>query len=217
MGVKRAALAAAAATCVAAVVSAANAAGVVSLSSLASSPRAIGEGRVWLLFTSGLIADRPVAPSLVGFWLVCAAALAVCPARVGIRVAVAGHTLSALAVYAVIGAARLSDPGAFASVVALPDFGLSAMIAAWLGAIARVLWRRFPSRRAHVLVALGSLGCAGIGLAFRGELTFLDSEHLVAFAIGVAIVDLGFARGLLRPRRRLPVRYRAARETAASG
>src|SRR5262249_6728940 len=146
------------------------------------------EGRLWLLLTSGLIADPPVAPSLVGFWLVCATALAVCPARVGVRVAVVGHTVSALAVYAVIAAARVSDPTAFASVVALPDFGLSAMIAAWLGAIARVLWRRFPSRRAHALVALGSLGCAGIGLAFRPDVTFLDSEHLVAFAIGVALV-----------------------------
>jgi len=217
MGAKRAALAATAATCVAAAVSAANGAGVVPLSSLASSPRSIGEGRLWLLLTSGLIADRHVATSLVGFWLVCAAALAVCPARVAARVAVVGHTLSALAVYSVIAAARLSDPTAFASVVALPDFGLSAMIAAWLGAIARVLWRRFPSRRAHALVVLGSLGCAGIGLALRSDVTLLDSEHVVAFGIGAALVDLGFARRLLRRPRRLTLPYRAARETAASG
>jgi hypothetical protein len=217
MGTTRAVIAAAAATGVAGAVTAATGAGVVSLSSLASSPQSIGEGRPWLLLTSGLVADRPIAPSLVGFWLVCAAALATCSAGVVVRVAVVGHTLSAVAVYAVIALARLSDPGAFASVVALPDFGLSAMIAAWLGAIARVLWRRFPSRRAHVLVALGSVGCAGIGLACRPDVTFLDSEHLVAFAIGVALVDLGFARGLLRPPRRLPVRYRTARETATSG
>ena len=85
----------------------------------------------------------------------------------------------------------------------LPDYGLSAIIAAWLGAIARVLWLRHPSTAHRVLILLASAGCAGIGLALRPDVTFLDTEHLLAYAIGAALVDVRSLRGLARPSRRL--------------
>jgi hypothetical protein len=202
MGIRRAALVASAATGVAASITAATQLGLVPLASLAATPRAVDGGRVWLLFTSGVVADNPVVPSLLGFWIVCGAALALCPARVGVRVAVAGHTLSALGAYGVIVLARLADPNALASVVNLPDYGLSAIIAAWIGAIARLLWQRSPSRRGHVLVVLGSLASAGIGLAFLPNVEFLDSEHVLAYAIGFVLVDARFLRAPVRPSRR---------------
>jgi hypothetical protein len=110
---------------------------------------------------------------------------------------------SALGVYGVIGFARLLDPHAFASVVHLADYGLSAMIAAWLGAIARAFWRRNSASLTRLLIALGSVGCAGIGLAFRPEVTFLDSEHLLAYAIGLAFADGTVRQRLVRPSKRL--------------
>jgi hypothetical protein len=202
MGIRRAALVASAATGVAAAVTAAVQVGLVPLSALAATPHAVDRGRLCLLVTSGAVADQPVVPSLLGFWIVCGAALALCPAAVGVRVAVGGHMFSALGAYGVIVVARLADPTAFASVVNVPDYGLSAIIAAWIGAIARILWKRSPSRRGHVLVVLGSLACAGIGLAFRPHVDFLDSEHLFAYAIGFALVDAAFLRALVRPSRR---------------
>ena len=39
----------------------------------------------------------------------------------------------------------------------------------------------------HVLNALGCVGCALIGFAFRPDVTVPDTEHLVAFALGVVI------------------------------
>jgi hypothetical protein len=132
------------------------------------------------------------------------------------RVALAGHVLSTLAVYGSIVLARLAVPTAFASVLNLPDYGLSAFIAAWIGAIARILWKRSPSRRGQVLVVLGSLGCAGIGLAFSPDVDFIDSEHLLAYAIGFALVDAAFLRSLARSSRRL-VAARASLSTAARG
>src|SRR5438046_561579 len=56
-----------AATAVAGAVTAANRAGWLDLAHLAASPRAVAEGKLWLLLTSGVIADRPWLPSLLGF------------------------------------------------------------------------------------------------------------------------------------------------------
>jgi hypothetical protein len=196
-------LAASAATGATAAVTVTNRLGELSVSTLAASPQAVADGKVWLILTSGLLADRPAVPSLIGFWLVGFAVLLLCSARVAVGVAVGGHTVSALGVYGVIALARVLDPNAFASVVHLTDYGLSAMIAAWIGAIARTFWRKHPARFARVLIALGSVGCAGIGLAFRPDVTFLDSEHLIAYAVGVALADIGLRRRVARTSKRL--------------
>jgi hypothetical protein len=184
-----AALAASGATGMTAVVTAANRLGALSVTTLAATPREVGEGRVWLLLSSGLLADRPAIPSLLGFWIVGFAVVLACSVRVAAGVAVGGHLVSALGVYGVIGLTRLLDPHAFASVITLSDYGLSAMIAAWLGAIACVFWRRHPARLSRVLIVAGSIGCAGIGLALRPQLTFLDTEHLLAYGVGVALAS----------------------------
>jgi hypothetical protein len=177
----------------------------VPLSSVAATPRAIGEGKLWLLLSSGLVADTPWLPSLLGFGVVLAVALYVLSVRQVIAAAVIGQLLSALLVYGIIGGARLVDGHAFASVLDVQDFGLSAMIAAWIGAVACVTW----ASHSHLRVAAGCLVCLGVGLAFRPTLTFLDTEHVVAFAIGVAIIRQPFARIAV------PVRRAASVATAS--
>jgi hypothetical protein len=160
------------------------------LASMAATPRAVGDGKLWLLVTSGLLADTPWLPSLFGFAIVLAVALYVLPVRDVVLVAAAGQIVSALIVYGIIGLARLVEPHTFASVIDLPDFGVSAMIAAWIGAVAAVAWARHD----HLLVVAGCLACLGVGLAFRPTITFLDSEHIVAFAIGIACLSSRFRR-----------------------
>lgn len=162
----------------------------VPLAAMAATPRAVGQGKLWLLVTSGLLADTPWLPSLLGFAIVLAVALYVLPLRHILAAAVAGQFVSTLLVYGIIGGARLVDGHAFGSVVDLQDFGVSAMIAAWIGAVAGVAW----VRHSHLRVAAGCLACLAVGLAFRPTLTFLDSEHIVAFAIGVAVVRQPIAR-----------------------
>jgi hypothetical protein len=203
MRIGRAALTASVATGATAGVTVANRLGELSVSTLAASPQTIGDGKVWLVASSGVLADRPAIPSLVGFWVVAVAVLLVCSVRDVAGIAIAGHTLSALGVYGAIGLARLADPHAFASVVHVADYGLSAIIAAWLGAIARVFWGRHRTPAHRSLIALGSIACAGIGLTFRPDLTFLDSEHLLAYAIGVILADPTINRRLALPARRL--------------
>jgi hypothetical protein len=179
------------------------------LSSVAATPRVVGDGRWWLLLTSGLLADTPWLPSLLGFAIVLAVALCVLPARRVAAAGAAGQVLSALAVYGVIALARLRDPHAFGSVVDVEDFGVSALIAAWIGAIACALWTRAAGLRNHVFVAAACLGCLGIGLACRPTITFLDSEHLVAFAIGVVVASSWLSRVVV------PVRKAVATAIAA--
>ncbi len=190
-------------TGVSAIVTVANRFRELPLSSIASSPAAVGEGKVWLLASSAVIADRPALVSLLGFWIVGFTAFAICSARVVAGVAVGGHLLSALCIYSLIGLTRLAQPDAFASVMHVSDYGLSAIIAAWIGAIASVMWRRHRAATAHALVVAGSLVCAGVGLLFRPDLTFLDTEHLVAYAFGALLASERVRQSLARSPQRL--------------
>jgi hypothetical protein len=174
-------------TGVSAAVTVANRFGELSLSSIASSPAAVGEGKVWLLVSSAAIADRPALVSLLGFWLVGFTACALCSARLVAGIAVGGHLLSTLCVYCLIGLTRLARPGAFGSVMHVSDYGLSAIIAA----------------TTRALVVAGSLLCAGVGLFFRPDLTFLDTEHVVAFALGALLASERVRHGIARSPQRL--------------
>jgi hypothetical protein len=191
---------------------AANRAGVVGLATVASSPRTAGEGKLWLLATSAFVADTPTAASLLAFAAFAIATLVVCGPRLTWTVAVAGHVGSAAAMYAAIAVTRAIVPSAFESVLSLSDYGTSAMIAAWLGALAAAGWMRYPRLTPRLGVAAFSLLSAGVGWVCRPDLTPLDSEHVVAYAIGVAAVSgaawayprrvvsewLAMARGLCR-------------------
>jgi len=190
-------------TGVSAVVTVANRLGELPLASAASSPAAVGEGKVWLFVSSVAIADRPALVSLLGFWIVGFVAFALCSARVVAGVAAGGHLLSAFAIYCLIGVSRLTRPDAFASVMHVFDYGLSAIIAAWIGAIASVTWRRHPAPWARALVVAGSVVCAGVGLLFRPDLTFLDTEHLVAYAFGALLASERVRHSLARSPQRL--------------
>jgi hypothetical protein len=201
----------AALTAAAGVVTVASRLGWIGISHLAATPNAIAKGKVWLLLTSGVVADRPWLASLIGFAIVAFAALSVASVRVVVLAALAGQVLATLAVYGFLGLAREVHPGAFHTLLNTQDIGLSAIIAAWIGVVAQTFWYRYRSLRSHVLNVLGCVGCALIGFAFRPNLTALDTEHLVAFALGVLIAssapwaELNIARVAARaprPRRR---------------
>lgn len=171
----RPALSVAAATGIVTGVTVAQRLGAVSLGPFASTPRAIGDGRVWLLATSAFVADRPAVPSIVGLALVGFAALALVGPRVLWSAAVAGHVLATLVIYGVLH--ELAQP------VTQPDYGTSAIIAAWIGVIACTLWRRGHAKAGVALCVVSAL----VGWYFRPDLSVLDTEHLVALALGVAI------------------------------
>jgi hypothetical protein len=182
-------------------VTAANRAGLIGIGTLASSPRSSGEGKVWLLLTSAFVADKPTAASLLAFAAFAIAVLVMCGPRLLWASALAGHLGSAVAVYAAIAAARAVVPTAFENVLSLSDYGTSAMIGAWLGALAAVAWMRWPRAGPRLCVVAFCTVSAGVGWACDSNLTFLDMEHGVAFAIGIGVASgaaWGYPRRVLR-------------------
>jgi hypothetical protein len=161
---------------------------LIPLSVLAASPNAVGEARLWSLLTSALLVQSPLFWSLASFALLGALTLKVSGTRVLLISALAGHIASTLVVYALLAVARTFDPRAFEAVLSAPDYGVSAISAAWLGAIASVSWRaRDRTVRGKVATALAVVATALFGWTLRRHLSFLDLEHVVAFGIGVVL------------------------------
>ena len=126
--------------------------------------------------------------SLGSFALLGALTLKVCGTRVLLISALAGHVASTLVVYALLALARTVDSRAFEAVLSAPDYGVSAISAAWLGAIASVSWRaRDRTLRGKIATALAVVATALFGWTLRRHLGFLDLEHVVAFGIGVVV------------------------------
>src|SRR3989442_7634610 len=88
---------------------AAQAAHAISVEALAASPRNVAAGKVWLLVTSGLVVQSPLALSLLSFTLLALLTLFVCGSQVLWAAAFLGHVCSTLIVYATIGVAGLGD------------------------------------------------------------------------------------------------------------
>jgi len=163
--------------------------GAIPLSSLAASPRELADGRVWLLFSSGAIAADPLLWSLFSFCGLALLALRLCGWPILVLAALVGQTVSTLLGYSILGLARLVDSDAFQRLVSAPDYGVSAVSAAWLGAIAAVGWRARGESGIKAAIVVGSVAAGCLAWFVRGGgLDVLDSEHAFAFAIGVAAV-----------------------------
>src|SRR5436309_5433236 len=88
--------------------------------------------------------------------------------------ALAGQTFSTLLGYSVIGMARLVEPDAFQRLVTAPDHGVSAISAAWLGAVATVGWRRRGESNRRTAILVGRI-----------------QDGRVARSVGLSVLDGG--------------------------
>lgn len=161
----------------------------LSIGPFASSAARVAAGRLWLLLSSALVIDRPVVVGLVAFGLIAGLTLRVCGARTFWIAAAAGHIGSTLLVYAIIGLSRLADPHVFSRAFSTPDFGVSAMQGAWVGALTAQAWQRSGSGvrpRTAMVVAVCVL--AGVAWLLHPDPSILTTEHVFAFLIGVAVV-----------------------------
>jgi len=173
---------------VVATMTAAEATGVIRVGMVAASPRRIASGQLWLLITSGLIVQKPFALSLLSFAALGALTLAVCGCRVLAWAALLGHVTSTLIVYGALTLVRVAEPGPFAGLWSAPDYGVSAIAAAWLGAVACVVWRRrAPTLAGKAPIVISCAAIAAFGWMLRGHLNVLDSEHGFAFMIGALL------------------------------
>ena len=158
------------------------------LTPFVASATRVASGQVWVLPASALVVDRPVLIGLVAFGVLAVLTLRICGTRTFWLTAAAGHTGSTLLVYAIIGSAQLADPETFASAAARPDFGVSAIQGAWVGAITVTACRwAGTDKRARCLVAAGVCTLAGVGWWLHPDPSILTIEHLFAFVIGFGI------------------------------
>jgi len=148
-------------------------------------PAALAAGKVWLLFTSALIVSGPPLLELLGLSIAVAVLLARRDALEFWRVAVCGHVGATLIAYAGVGVLWLVNRETVEGIVNDPDYGVSAVWLAVLGAIAATVWsgaRRegwTPEKRAMLGICGGA---AVIGVVFFPPLS--ATEHGLAFLIG---------------------------------
>jgi hypothetical protein len=157
---------------------------------LSASARNVLRGQVWRLFTSGLLAEGPAAASVVSFGLLASLTLFLCGPRVLWLSAVVGNVGSALLAYLAIGAIRLSDPGALTAEWRGHDYGVSAISAAWLGAIAATGWRARASSTARGAIAISCVAIGAFAYTLHPGIGVLASEHVTAFSIGAVVAVL---------------------------
>jgi hypothetical protein len=160
------------------------------LTPFVASAREVASGEIWILPASALVVDKPFLIGLIAFAVLAAATLQFCGTRAFWLAAVAGHAGSTLLVYAIIGATRLVNPHIFSQAVATPDFGVSAMQGAWVGAIAATAWKRAGAdRRNRCLVAAGVCAITGVAWWLHPDPSILTTEHLFAFLIGCGVMS----------------------------
>jgi hypothetical protein len=201
-----------------AAVGAAGGARVGWVKALAASPDRVREAKLWFLFTSAFLVDRPVVVSVLSFAALATLAWLVCGARVFWLAAFLGQIAATLLVYLFIAAARQLVSGAFGGAIASPDYGVSTVSAAWLGAIAAVAWRR--RARSYSGRASIAVGCIAVGLfaySLRPDLTVLSSEHVVAFVLGVGAAVPGLSTALVRRVIKAPLDWSVAAFTKLAG
>jgi hypothetical protein len=164
---------------------------------VSASPQLVGAGQLWRLVTNGLLVCRPVILSLVSFAIFALVAAAICGGRVFVFAALLGHIGSTLLAYLVLDLVRLTAPGTDNGLVHQTDYGVSAVQAALLGAVATTLWlAHVRGLRGRLAIVLACCVIGVIAWQARPDLTLLDTDHGFAFAIGIAVVAL-----------RLPARF----------
>ena len=149
----------------------------------------IALGQVWVVPSSALIVDRPVLIGLAAFGLLAAATLRVCGARTFWLTAAMGHAGSTLLVYGIIGSTRLADPHMFTRAVVTPDFGVSAMQGAWVGAITATAWSRAGTDHDTAPSSPPPSARSRSRWSLHPDPSILTTEHLFAFLIGCGIVS----------------------------
>jgi len=157
----------------------------LALTDVAATPAAVDGGKLWLLFTSALVAEGNLALSLLGVLTLSAAVLLVCGWRVLWWAGVIGHVGAALGTYAALALVAHVHQEQAAPMLHALDYGVSAFVAGDLGALMIGAWYR---RAEWPLTRLWrSLIAASVGSTVLMTLHVLDPfwfEHIPAFLIG---------------------------------
>ena len=175
------------------------------VSALASSPLLLWQGQWWRLMTSGLVVNGPPVPQLAAIGALGTLVIYFGGSWLFWRVAVAGHLVGTLVAYAWFGMFWLAGRAEDMKFLTDPDYGVSLVWCAGLGAFAAWAWmgpkatRRRPWRPWWVVLSLVVMFVVTL---YSDDMAAL--QHIVAFAVGAVIISTaGRARVLHHQRRPL--------------
>jgi hypothetical protein len=143
-------------------------------SALQSSAEQVGDGELWRLITSGLVVDGVAAPQIALTALVAFVVIRIQGPAVWWAAVLVGHVGSALLNYALIGIAILLGSSGAEAAADDPDFGISCVLGASLGAL-------FAS--GHRVI-----GAVGFLLLLPFSLDWYGPEHPLSFVLGALVV-----------------------------
>lgn len=153
------------------------------------SPERLAAGRIWTLPASAFLLGHPRMIGPTTFFVV----LIFLPyalwrglLRAGI-VAMSGHVVSTLVVFAVVIPASAVGWATATSIVRTQDYGASAALAACAGGLAVALWRRVPVLGVLVFVAVAGWFVYGLSTVRQTTANVSDIEHLTALLTGVVV------------------------------
>ena len=168
--------------------------GLPDAAALASSPRGVMHGEVWTLLTSGLVIAGPPASELAGTALVVAGVLQALGGPKFWAVALSGHVGATLVAYAGIGVLAGAGWSGVDGVLDAPDYGISAVWAACIGALVAAAARR-RGRRGLAASLLATAGLAVFAVVIGQPWSLAGVEHVLAFVLGAAVVAVADSRG----------------------
>jgi hypothetical protein len=155
--------------------------GTVTVGDFQASADLVADGEVWRLLSSGLVVEGFVVPQIVLAALAAGIVIRLEGAALWWCAALAGHVGSALLAYAIIGVAIALGSGGAEAAADDPDYGISCVLGATLGAIFAAGYRRRDT-------GLAAVGLTGGILLLPFSLDWYGPEHPLSFVLGAAVV-----------------------------
>jgi len=164
--------------------------GAPGVGALASSPHSVAAGGWWLLLTSGFFFAGIVLPQVILVVVLGVALLRLCGALVFWLTVSVGHIVCTALVYLGVWAIGLFDSAGVASLSRRPDYGVSLVWCACIGAVTLAVWLRSPRQRHGLWLLLPAVAVAFLVVIVIFSDPLSRYEHLLAFLSGVLVVLL---------------------------
>jgi hypothetical protein len=170
---------------------------------LASSPALIIDGQWWRIITSGLVIQGPAVPQIIAIAVLGSLGIYIGGSWVFWRSAVAGHVVATLVAYAGFSAVWLLDRTLSTRFLTDPDYGVSLIWCAALGAFAALSWLgpRANWRRPHQPIpALLAVIVIVVVAAYSDPMAGV--QHAIAFIVGLCIIATADQSKIVHKQRR---------------
>jgi membrane associated rhomboid family serine protease len=161
------------------------------IAQLASTPALLAHGEWWRLATSAFVVNGPPLPQVLAIAVLGSLAIYLGGSWLFWTSAVAGHVVGTLVAYIGFSAAWLSGNAVGLGFLTNPDYGVSLVWCAALGAFAGLAWlgtRRRWVKPEHPYWAVAAGVVMVVVTVYSDDMAAV--QHVVAFIVGLAVLAL---------------------------